>query len=240
MSGHSKWSKIKRGKEASDSKRGAMFTKLRKAISIAAKTGGDPEMNPALRTAIEKARASNMPKDNIEKAIQKGTGEIPGVVYEEVTYEGYGPGGTAVIMECVTDNTNRTVSSLRHILTKNGGSLGGANSVLYMFQQKGVARIATQDIPKNGDALEMALIDAGAEDIRTEDDGMTIYTDWKNFHLLMNILEEQGVAIADSGIEWITDNHMEPSEQDAAVLGKLVEELEEDDDVNAVYTNADQ
>ncbi|HLD21365.1 MAG TPA: YebC/PmpR family DNA-binding transcriptional regulator [Patescibacteria group bacterium] len=239
MSGHSKWAQIKRKKAVTDSKRGALFTKMGKNIAIAAKQGKDPDMNPALRAAIEYARAYNLPKDNIEKAILKGAGELPGVVYEEMRYEGYGPGGIALIMECVTDNTNRTVSTLRRLLSDSGGSLGNSGSVLYMFQQKGVIRIAKEDLGQQQiDTIELAAIDAGAEDIKNEEEGITITCAREQLSFVVNKVQESGVSIASSGMEWVTSNKIEPSPEDKERLEKLIESLEEDEDVNYVYTNA--
>ncbi|MFH1425906.1 MAG: YebC/PmpR family DNA-binding transcriptional regulator [Candidatus Kerfeldbacteria bacterium] len=240
MSGHSKWATIKRKKAVSDAKKGAVFTKVAKNIVIAAKGGKDPDMNPALRTAIDQAKAANMPKDSIEKAILKGAGEVPGAVYEEVVYEAYGPGGIAMIIEGVTDNTNRTVSSVRSTLTKNGGTLGSSGSVMYMFERKGVVRIASEQIAgKDKDAIELAAIDAGAEDIRSEEEGMTILCAREELNGLVDMLDKESLTLASSGLEWITKNMIVPPKEDAEKCEQLIETLEEDDDVSGVYTNAD-
>lgn len=240
MSGHSKWATIKRKKGATDAKRGAIFTKLGKNVAVAARNGKDPEMNPALRTAIEQAKRVNMPKDTIEKAILKGAGELPGVVYEEIIYEGYGPGGVALIICCVTDNTNRTVSEVKSILTRNGGTLGSSGSVMYMFEQKGVVRIAREDLGDNNpDEVELLAIDAGAEDIESEEEGMTMTTARENIYTLVDALERVGVTIASSGLEYVTKNMVTPGKQDAQKVEKLIELLEENDDVDSVYTNID-
>lgn len=242
MSGHSKWAKIKRKKGGADAKRGAIFTRLGKNISLAAKSGADPDMNATLRVAIEKAKAANMPKDNIEKAIMKGSGEIPGVVYEEVVYEGYGPGGAALLIECVTDNTNRTVPSLRSTLTKAGGSLGEKGSVQYLFEQKGIIRIAAEDINTAGverDAIELSAIDAGAQDIQTEEEGMTITTARTDLHSVVDALKAQGIEPTESEIEWITTAPLPADEKNAEQIQALIEQLEENEDVNAVYTNVE-
>lgn len=240
MSGHSKWATIKRKKGANDAKRGALFTKLGKNIAVAAKNGKDPEMNSALRTAIDKAKSANMPKDNIEKAILKGAGEMPGVVYEEVLFEAYGPGGTALIIECVTDNNNRTVAAVRSHLTKNGGSLGSSGSVLYMFEQKGIIRITEEGRGDLSiDAFEMLAIENGAEDIQFEEEGITITTARGNLNILVKALETAGVVLADSGLEYVTGNMLTLNEQDAVKVATLIEILEGLDDVNSVFTNAD-
>lgn len=239
MSGHSKWATIKRQKAVTDNKRGALFTKLAKNLSVAARHGKDPEMNPALRTAIEKARAGNMPKDNIEKAILKGAGELPGVTYEELVYEGYGPGGIAMLIECITDNTNRTVSQLRSLFSEYGGSLGSSGSVKYLFEQKGVVRIGSEDLRShNAEAIELALIDAGAEDIRIEEEGMTVIVPREQLAAVSAELRQQQIQPASAEVEWITQNHLAPPHDAAKKLQQLIQELEAHDDVDAVYTNA--
>jgi YebC/PmpR family DNA-binding regulatory protein len=239
MSGHSKWATTKRKKAVIDSKRGAVFTKLAKNITVAAKNGKDPEMNPALRTAIEQAKAANMPKDNIEKAILKGAGELPGVMYEEVIYEAYGPGGIALLIECVTDNTNRTVSSIRAILNKYGGSLAGSGSVQYLFQHKGVIRVSTEDMTHlDHDAVELLAIDAGADDIRTEEEGITIFTPRETVHTVADVLKEQGIQTTDVSIEWMTEIMVPVATEHKQTFEKLMEALEDNEDVNIVHTNA--
>lgn len=238
MSGHSKWATIKRQKAVTDAKKGAAFTKLAKNICVAARGGKDPDMNSALRAAIDAARAANMPKDNIEKAILKGAGELPGVLYEEALYEGYGPGGTALIIEAVTDNTNRTVQQLRSMFSDHGGTLGSSGSVTYLFAQKGVVRIAHDQLPTAVDDLELAAIEAGAEDMKREAEGMTIITSREGLHRLSRLLSERGITPVSSGIEWITSSTVTPSAEDAEQLSALIAILENDDDVNNVYTNA--
>jgi len=237
MSGHSKWATIKRKKGATDAKKGAVFTKLVKNITIAARNGKDPDMNPALRSAMDQAKVANMPKDNVEKAILKGAGELPGVVYEEVVFEAYGPGGIAMIIECVTDNNNRTVSFVRSSLTKHGGSLGGSGSVMYMFEQKGVIRIASEDIP-NQDELELAVIDAGAEDIQVEEEGVTIITGRADLNTIVQMLEKMNITPASFGVEYITNTMLDPDESASSTLSSLIEVLEDNEDVNSVHTNA--
>lgn len=239
MSGHSKWAQIKRKKAVADNKKGAAFTKLAKNIAIAAKHGKDPDMNPSLRTAIEAAHAANMPKENIEKAILKGAGEVPGAVYEEVMYEGYGPGGIAVIVACVTDNTNRTVNELRNIFAKHGGTLGSHGSVLYMFEQKGIAHFTNDDLAnQNRDDIELLAIDAGAEDIVTEEEGIIIQTNRDNLESIVATLQQHNLRPSSFEIEWITTNITTPTPEVAEKLRAFVEALEEHDDVNNVVTNA--
>lgn len=239
MSGHSKWATIKRKKEANDNKKGAVFTKHAKNIAVAARHGQDPDMNAALRAAIDAAKATNMPKDNIEKAVLKGAGQLPGAVYEEVIYEGYGPGGIAIVIECVTDNTNRTVSFIRSTLTKHGGSLGNSGSVLYMFEQKGIIRVATEGLAnQDADDVELFAIDAGAEDIMSEEEGMTIVTSRENLEVVRQTLAQTGIVAASFGLEWYTKNMMEVPAANEQSLTTLIETLEDNEDVNAVYTNS--
>lgn len=240
MSGHSKWATIKRKKEQIDSRRGAAFTKLSKNISVAAKGGKDPDMNPALRTAIENARAANMPKDNIEKAILKGAGEIPGAVYEEVLYEAYGPGGVAMIIECVTDNTNRTVSFVRSTMTKAGSSLGSSGSVLFQFEQKGMIRLAADAFASvaDKDELELELIDAGAEDIDENEDEITIVTSRESLHAVSQLLADKQITVESAALSWMSSQHAPIDEATAEKLHNLIDTLEGDDDVVAVHTNA--
>lgn len=239
MAGHSKWSTIKRKKGANDAKRGKLFTKLGKAISVAARNGKDPEMNAALRVAIDNAKRANLPKDNIEKAILKGAGELPGVVYEEITYEGYGPGGIAFVIECLTDNTNRTVSFVRSTLTKAGGSLGNAGSVTYMFEKKGVVRVAAEDLGEmSTDDVELLAIDAGVEDILSEEGGMTLYTTRDGLAAVTEALESAGVVISSADVELVTANMIDVDEKIAASLERIIETLDDNDDVNKISTNA--
>lgn len=239
MAGHSKWATIKRKKAANDAKKGAVFTRHAKNIAVAARNGKDPEMNAALRAAIDSAKADNMPKDNIEKAVLKGAGELPGAVYEEVIYEGYGPGGIAMVIETVTDNTNRTVSFVRSTLDKHGGSLGNSGSVLYMFEQKGIIRIATDDLAGHDpDDVELFAIDAGAEDIVREDEGLTIVTARENLDAVRGVLAENGMVATSAGVEWYTKNMMDVPEDKQSQLETLIETLEDNEDVNAVHTNS--
>ena len=238
MAGHSKWKQIKHYKAAADAKRGAQFTKLIREITMAAKLGGgDPAGNPRLRTAIETARAASMPKDNIERAIKKGTGELEGVDYQEITYEGYGPGGVAILIFAMTDNANRTVAEVRHRLSRGGGNLGAANSVSWMFERKGQLYIDASKYPED-DALEAAL-DAGAEDFKAEGDTYEITTDPAEMHSVKSALEAKNYEIRESEIAHVPKNLVSVSGQTAESLVKLLEELEDLDDVQKVAANCD-
>jgi YebC/PmpR family DNA-binding regulatory protein len=238
MSGHSKWSTIKRKKEKEDQKRGKIFTKLIKEITVAARLGGgDPETNPRLRTAIDNANDANMPKDNIEKAIQRGTGELPGVQYEDMTYEGYGPSGTALFIETTTDNKNRTVSEIRHLLDKNGGSLGESGSVAWVFDRNGVHYVKKDDITE--DDLMLAALEHGAEDISEEDDFFEVTCPMEEFHKLKVGLEESGFDVEESELQQIPKNRVDVTGSDAKKLMNLLEALGDHDDVQNVWSNAD-
>ena len=232
MSGHSKWAQIHRQKGVADTKRGALFTKLGKAITIAAKLGGgEAESNFRLRLAMDQAKAANMPKDNMERAIKRGTGELGEGIIESIIYEGFGPDGTAFIIEALTDNRNRTSSALKHILTKYGGSLGGPGSVSWMFEPKGVIRI--KEIK---DELELELIDAGASDIVREDDGAIVYTVPDNLKKIKELLEKKGIKIEYAEMEQVAK---EKKAVAGAEIKKLFDELDENEDVNDFYTNAE-
>ena len=238
MSGHSKWATIKHAKGAADAKRGQLFTKFIKEISIAAKMGGgDPATNPRLRTAVLKARAANMPKDNIERAIKKGTGELGAVNYEELLYEGYGPGGVAVLVEVLTDNKNRTAASVRNIFTKSGGNLGATGSVAYMFNRKGVIEYDAEKVSEE-DIMEVAL-EAGAEDISTEDGVITVTTDPNDFASVLEALQEKGFESVSAEVSMVPATYMSLEAEMIRKVLKMVERLEEDDDVQNVYTNLD-
>lgn len=238
MSGHSKWSTIKRKKAAIDSKRGKIFTKLIKEITVAAKTGGgDPDGNPRLRLAVDNAKSANMPLDNIERAIKKATGELEGAVYSELTYEGYGPGGIAMIVESLTDNKNRTVAEIRHIFSKNGGSLGESGSVAWMFDKKGVIVLPAQG--KTEDDLMEIVLDAGAEDISSEEDYFEVTTPIEAFEPVRRALIDAGLEVENASLQWIAQNMVESSGENAEKVMKLIESLEDIDDVQDVYSNAD-
>jgi YebC/PmpR family DNA-binding regulatory protein len=238
MAGHSKWKQIKHYKAAADAKRGALFTKLIREITMAAKQGGgDPAGNARLRVAIEAARAKSMPKDNIERAIKKGTGELEGETYSEVTYEGFGPGGVAVIVEAVTDNPNRTVAEVRHKFSRGGGNLGAANSVAWMFDRKGQILLDAKGLDEDS-ALEIAL-EAGAEDVVTEDGQYVVTTDPASFHAVRAAIEARGLKMADAELAMVPKNTVHVEGKDAEAVLKLVESLEELDDVQKVWANFD-
>ena len=225
MAGHSKWKQIKHYKAATDAKRGALFTKLIREITVAAKFGGgDPDGNPRLRTAIETARAASMPKENIERAIKKGTGELEGVEYHEILYEGYGPGGVALMIQTLTDNPTRTVADVRHKLSRGGGTLGTSNSVAWMFDRKG--QIVLDAAGKDEDStLEMAL-DAGAEDFSREDDRFIVTTDPTSLHTVKQALDARGLIAVEATTSWIPKNTVTVEGENADKLLKLLEELE--------------
>jgi YebC/PmpR family DNA-binding regulatory protein len=240
MAGHSKWKQIKHYKAAADAKRGAQFTKLIREITMAAKMGGgDPAGNPRLRTAIDTAKAASMPKDNIERAIKKGTGDLEGVNYVEVTYEGYGPGGVAILIHALTDNPNRTVADVRHRLSRAGGNLGSTNSVAWMFERKGQIYIDAAEGSVDTDRLLEAALEAGAEDFRTEGDQHIITTEPTTLHAVKTALEAMKIPIAESEIGSIPKNNVRVEGKAAEALLKLLEELEELDDVQKVAANFD-
>lgn len=236
MSGHSKWHSIKHKKAKVDAQRGRIFTKLIKELTVAARLGGgDPEANPRLRVAIAQAKAANMPAKNIENAIKKGTGELPGVVYEDVTYEGYGPGGVAVFVEAVTDNKNRTVAEMRHLFSKYGGNLGENGSVAWIFERKGLIRVPVDQYPEE-DLLEIAL-ECGAEDMQVADDFYEIYTSFEDFHKVRNAFEEKSIAMESAELTMIPQNTIKVEGKTAEQMLKLLEALDDHDDVQNVYAN---
>ncbi len=238
MSGHSKWSTIKRKKAATDAKRGKMFTKLIRELTVAARDGGgDPDFNPRLRLAVENAKAGNMPTDNIVRAIKKGTGEIEGVSYEEVSYEGYGPGGVALFIECLTDNQKRAVAEVRHLLTKHGGSLGTTGSVVWQFDRKG--QIFVDAGRHDEDAVLEAALEAGAEDVTNEGDEYVVTTGVSWFHEVQGEMRGAGVEFERAELQWVPQNEVKVDRQDAARLLRLVDALEDSDDVQRVSSNAD-
>ena len=238
MAGHSKWANIKHRKAAQDAKRNKIFTRLIKEITVAARLGGgDPEANPRLRQAVDKALGSNMPKDNIDRAIKRGTGELEGVSYDEVTYEGYAPGGVAVLVECMTDNKNRTVSEIRHAFSKNGGNLGEDGSAAYIFQKTGMLIFDASAVDE--DALMEAAMEAGADDIQTEDGQHVIYTDPQDFEEVKRGLHEQGFEPEVAEVTMKPDTTVRVEDQQAEKVIKLLEVLEDHDDVQNVYANYD-
>ena len=238
MAGHSKWKQIKHYKAATDAKRGAMFTKLIREITVAAKGGGgDPAGNPRLRTAIDAAKASSMPKENIERAVKKGTGELEGVDYIEVLYEAYGPAGIALMIQALTDNPTRTVAEVRHKLSRGGGNLGATNSVSWMFDRKG--QLYVDAAGRDEDATMEAALEAGAEDFARDGDSYVVTTDPSQLHAVKDALQTKGVAAAEAAIEWIPKSTVRVEGRDAESLVKLLEALEDLDDVQKVEGNFD-
>jgi YebC/PmpR family DNA-binding regulatory protein len=239
VSGHSKWSTIKRKKGAVDAKRGRIFTRLIKEIIVAARMGGgDPDANPRLRSAIASAKAENMPKDNIERAIKKGTGELEGAVYEEITYEGYGPGGVAVLVECLTDNKNRSVADVRHFFSKSGGNLGEFGCVSWMFSKKGTILVDKESISEE-ELLDKAL-EGGAEDVVEEDTVYQVLTAPEDFETVRESLESGGVEFIEASVAMVPQTIVEiTDEKTAKQVLKLLENLEDNDDVQNVYANFD-
>ena len=238
MSGHSKWSSIKHKKGAADAKRGKIFTKLIKEITVAARMGGgDPEGNPRLRTAIAAAKAENMPKENIERGIKKGTGELEGVSYEESNYEGYGPGGVAVLVECLTDNKNRAVAEVKHLFERHGGNLGEPGCVAWIFEQKGLI-VCEKDKVEEEQLLELAL-EAGAEDVNEGDTEFEVITDPSDFEAVKKAIDDAGLPYTVAEVTKIPKNTVALEEKKAQQMLKLMEGLEDNDDVNHVYANFD-
>ena len=237
MAGHSKWKNIKHAKAATDAKRGAVFTKLIREITVAAKSGGgDPGGNPRLRTAIDAARSLSMPKDNIDRAIKKGTGDLEGVDYVEITYEAYGPGGVALMIQALTDNPTRTVAEVRAKLTRNGGNLGTSGSVAFMFDRKG--RIY---MPASGDedAMMEVALDCGASDFANDEGTFAITTELTELHTVKEALEGKGMKIAEAKLEWMPQSTVHVTGDDAKALVKLLDVLEDLDDVQNVEGNFD-
>jgi len=238
MAGHSKWKQIKRKKAVTDAKRGALFTRLIREITIAAKAGGgDMGGNPRLRTAIDAAKAENMPWDNIDRAIKKGTGELEGVQYQEVTYEGYGPGGAAILIEATTDNPNRTVAEIRHQFSRHGGNLGAANSVAWMFDRKGL--IALDAARTDEDAAMEAALDAGADDLVKDGETILITTPAARLHAVQDALKAKGQPVQSAEIALLPKSSVKVEGGDAKKLLVLMELLEEMDDVSKVFSNFD-
>ena len=238
MAGHSKWKQIKHYKAATDAKRGAKFTKMIREITVAAKSGGgDPDGNPRLRTAIDIAKAASMPKENIERAVKKGTGELEGVDYVEATYEAYGPGGVALIVQALTDNATRTVAELRAKLSRGGGNLGATNSVAFMFDRKGQIFVAVAG--RDEDAVMELALDAGAEDFVREDDQFVVTTAPADLHAVKAALATKGLNATEAEISWIPKSTVRVEGKDAEALVKLMEAIEDLDDVQKVDANFD-
>lgn len=239
MSGHSKWHSIKHKKGAADAKRGAMFTKVAKLITIAAQHGGDPEMNPTLRTAIDKAKAINMPNSNVDRAIKKGTGELKdGNLFEEIIYEGYGPGGVALYIQVVTDNKNRAVSDVKSILSKNGGSLGTSGCVSWMFEQKGIIEIDTTG--RDIEEIELAAIEAGAEDVKAEEETVLVRTALRDLRSVKDSLSSRGFPVASSEAVFIPKDEVKITDGETArKILRLMDALEDNEDVASTASNFD-
>ena len=238
MSGHSKWHTIKHKKGAADAKRGKVFTRIIKELTVAARNGGgDPGMNPRLRTIIADAKAVNMPADNIKRAIQRGTGELPGVSYEEITYEGYGPGGAALIIETLTDNKNRTVGEMRHLLGKYGGNLAAENSVAWMFDKKGY--IVVDKAKTDEDALMAAALDAGADDLRDDGDSWEIVSAPDAFQKVLEAVKGLGIEPGAAEIAFLPQNYVKLEGKPAQQMVKLMDAIEEHEDTKKVWSNAD-
>jgi YebC/PmpR family DNA-binding regulatory protein len=239
MSGHSKWSQIKHKKANTDAKKGKAFTKIVKEITVAARSGGDPDGNPRLRLAIDKAKEVNMPSDNIKKAIMKGTGELPGVNYEEVIYEGYGPGGAAVLMDVLTDNKNRTVSEIRHILSKNGGNLGESGCVSWIFDNRGYILVDKSKVDE--DTLMSIALDAGAEDMKNDlkEDNYEIITAPENLEAVKSAIAKHNIDISLAEVTMLPKNYVPLEGQPAEQMIRLIDALEDHDDIQNVYANFD-
>lgn len=238
MAGHSKWKQIKRKKAVTDARRASAWTKIIREITVAAKAGGgDPDGNPRLRLAVDSARAVNMPKENIERAIKKGTGELDGASFEELTYEGYGPGGAAIFIEATTDNANRTVAEIRHAFSRNGGNLGASHSVAWMFERKGQIYLDAAKLDE--DATLEAALEAGAEDFTHEGDQFVVTTSPAGFHAVQDALRARGLAIDSAELAMLPKNTVRVEGADAERILKLIESLEELDDVSKVFSNFD-
>ena len=232
MAGHNKWSKIKRDKGVNDAKRGAVFTKIGNMIAIAAKNGTDPAMNPSLALAIEKARQANMPKDNIQRSIDRAADKNAATL-EEITYEGYGPGGVGIIIETATDNRNRTLPEVKTALVKNGGTMADAGSVMFQFERKGVIRVKA-----SGEDALLAVLEAGAEDAKEDDDELVVYTDMKELHTVSAAIKAAGFEVLDAELQYVATSDIELDTEKTEKLIKILDALEDCDDVTNVHTNA--
>ncbi|MBK8382490.1 MAG: YebC/PmpR family DNA-binding transcriptional regulator [Ignavibacteria bacterium] len=238
MSGHSKWATIKRKKAATDSARGKVFTKIIKEITISSRDGGgDPDANPRLRLAIQTAKASNMPQDNITRAIKKGTGELEGVKYEEITYEAYAPHGIAMIIESVTDNKNRTVAELRHSISKANGNLGESGSVAWMFERKGVINVEKENT-KEDDLMDV-ILDAGADDLNSDGDYYEVTSSLENFEKVRKAIEEKSYKIESASLQYLAKDLLPVEGKNVDSVIRCIEAVEDNDDVQNVYSNAD-
>lgn len=237
MSGHSKWATIKHKKGALDAKRGKIFTRLIKEITMAAKSGGDPDKNPRLRTAIQAAKAENMPADNIKRAVQRGTGELPGATYEEFSLEGYGPGGVAVLVEISSDNRNRTVSEIRHVFGKNGGNMAEAGAVSWMFHKKGDI-VIPKSVAKEDDLMNIVL-EAGGEDLKDDGENWEIVTDPSSYEGVLEAVKKASINPASSSVTMVPQNYIKLEGNNAHTMIRLIEALEDHDDVQHVHANFD-
>jgi YebC/PmpR family DNA-binding regulatory protein len=238
MSGHSKWSTIKRKKGAEDAKRGKIFTRIAREITVAAREGGgDPGTNPALRLAVDKARTANMPKDNIERAIKRGTGELEGGQLEEICYEGYAPHGAALLVQCLTDNRNRTLADVRRVFNRSGGNMAEAGAVTWMFDTKGYLTVARDDL--DPDEIFMMAVDAGAEDVEVSDDFVEVYTQPSDLHAVRESLVGDGLIIEGAELSQVPKTTMTLGEKETLQIMTMIEDLEELDDVQQVYSNLD-
>ncbi len=238
MAGHSKWSQIKRKKAVNDQKRGQIFTRIIREMTVAAREGGgDPGFNPRLRLAVDAAKAANMPQENIERAIKRGTGELAGVTYEEVVYEGYGPGGVALYIETLTDNQKRTVAEVRHLLDRNGGNLGTAGSVAWQFDRKGILCVIGADLDEDG--IFEAAVEAGAEDVRSADGECIITTEPGSLHEVKDALGDAGIAVSSAQFAMVARNEIGIGGREGERLLRLLEALDDHDDVQQVHSNAD-
>ncbi len=240
MAGHSKWNNIKRRKGAQDAKRGKLFMKLAREIFMAARNGGgDPEMNSNLRIAVDKAKSNNMPNDNIDRAIKKATGDLEGIHYEEFTYEGYGPGGVAVMVKVLTDNKNRTAADVRHAFNKNDGNLGENGCVSFMFHRKGFLVVDRSSVDTDEDEFMLEAIDAGAEEMETTEDHFEIYTDPEDYSSVKQTLENDGYTFDNAEVTMIPDTYTPLDEEGVEKMLKLIDMLEDNDDVQDIYHNLD-
>ncbi|WP_226656551.1 YebC/PmpR family DNA-binding transcriptional regulator [Pseudalkalibacillus hwajinpoensis] len=240
MAGHSKWKNIQRRKNAQDAKRGKVFMKLAKEIFVAAKQGGgDPETNPSLRLAIDKAKSSNMPNDNIDRAIKKATGDLDGVQYENVTYEGYGPGGAAIMVQLLTDNKNRAAADVRHAFSKNRGNMGENGCVSFLFNRKGLLIIDRSENELDGEDLMLQVIEAGAEEMETTKETYEIYTNPQDFQDVKQHLEANGLTFSSAEITMIPETYTPLEDKDGIGMVRLIDQLEDNDDVQEVYHNAE-
>ena len=237
MSGHSKWNNIKRTKEKSDAQRGKIFTKIGREIAVVVKQGGgDPNVNPSLKNVIQKAKQNNMPNDSIERSIKKAAGELSGVNYEAMTYEGYGAGGSAVIVECLTDNKNRTAGDVRHAFDKHGGSLGSTGCVSYLFKRRGLI-VLEKTLDTDVDSVMLDCLDEGADDVVEQDDVLEVYTSPSNFNSVRDGLEQKGYKFLSAEVTLLADNYIELDESKLEQFQKMLDALNDSDDVQNVYHN---